>query len=193
MKRKHKTYSRPRRPFDKARIDEEGIIKKEYGLKNKKEIWKADAKIKSMREKAKKLIKSPTEEQQKLFNQLKKIGLNINSIADILALNIRDYLERRLQTVLVRKKLVKTVKEARQLISHKKVLVDNQVVDKPSYVVSVDLEEKITVKKGKLKKVVKKEEEIVSDVPDQEKAEDSKNEEETQKEVMEVAAEIPAN
>ena len=34
MKRKHKTYSKPKRPFDKARIDEEAIIKKDYGLKN---------------------------------------------------------------------------------------------------------------------------------------------------------------
>ena len=47
MKRKHKTYSKPKRPFDKARIDEEAEIKKEFGLKNKKEIWKADAKINS--------------------------------------------------------------------------------------------------------------------------------------------------
>ena len=56
MKRKHKKYSRPKRPFDKARIEEEKAIVKEFGLKNKKEVWKADAKVKSMREKAKKLI-----------------------------------------------------------------------------------------------------------------------------------------
>jgi len=28
MKRKHKTYSKPKRPFDKVRIDEEAEIKK---------------------------------------------------------------------------------------------------------------------------------------------------------------------
>ena len=56
MKRKHKIYSRPKRPFDKTRIEEEGKIKEEFGLKNKKEIWKADARIKEIREKAKKLI-----------------------------------------------------------------------------------------------------------------------------------------
>ena len=39
MKRKHKLYSRPKRPFDKQRIDEEAKIKEEFGLKNKKEIW----------------------------------------------------------------------------------------------------------------------------------------------------------
>ena len=72
MKRKHKTYSRPKRPFNKERIEEEAIIKKEFGLKNKKEIWKAEAKIKSIREKAKKLISSKPEEQKALFDRLKK-------------------------------------------------------------------------------------------------------------------------
>ncbi len=153
MKRKHKTYSRPKRPFDKARIEEEGKIKKDFGLKNKKEIWKADAKIKSMREKAKKLIKASPEKQQALFDQLQKIGLNVNSISDILALDIRDYLERRLQTIAVRKKLANTMKSARQMITHRKVLVNEKVTDKPSYIVPVKLENKITIKaKKKVKK-----------------------------------------
>jgi ribosomal protein S4 len=73
MKRKHKTYSRPKRPFDKPRIEEEAGIVKEFGLKNKREIWKAEAKIKSIREKAKKLISSKPEEQHALFEKLNKI------------------------------------------------------------------------------------------------------------------------
>ena len=72
MKRKHKLYSKPKRPFDKARIDEEAEVKKEFGLKNKKEIWKADSKIKSIREKAKKLIGADEKEQKALFDRLKK-------------------------------------------------------------------------------------------------------------------------
>ncbi len=75
MKRKHKKYSRPKRPFDKTRIVEEEKIKKEFGLKNKKEIWKSDSEIKSIREKAKKLISSDVENQQALYERLKKKGL----------------------------------------------------------------------------------------------------------------------
>ncbi len=153
MKRKHKKYSKPKRPFDKARIDEEKIIVKEYGLKNKKEIWKAEARIKLMRSKAKKLIGKSEEEQKVLFDRLNKMGMNVNSIADILALDKRNFLDRRLQTVLVKKELVKTMKEARQLISHKKVLVNGSVVGSPSYVVSVEMENKIKVKPKKPKKV----------------------------------------
>ncbi|MBT4258058.1 30S ribosomal protein S4 [archaeon] len=147
MKRKHKIYSRPKRPFDKTRIDEEAVIKKEFGLKNKKEIWKADAKIKSAREKAKKLISAKPEEQKELFDRLKKIGLEVNSIADILGLDKRDYLKRRLQTVVFEKKFANTISSSRQLIVHKKVLVNGEAINSPSYIVPVELENKISLKK----------------------------------------------
>jgi len=72
MKRKHKSYSKPKRPFEKSRIEEEAKIKEKFGLKNKKEIWKAEARIKSIREKAKNLIGSEAKEQEALFKRLKK-------------------------------------------------------------------------------------------------------------------------
>ncbi len=156
MKRKHKQYSRPKRPFDKTRIDEEAEIKKEYGLKNKTEIWKADAKIRSIREKAKKLIPASKEKQQELFDRLKKIGLNVNSIGEVLSLDKKDYLNRRLQTILVKKEFASTAKSARQLITHKKVLIDRKIVDSPSYLVPIKVENKISLKK-KIKKEKPKE------------------------------------
>jgi len=146
MKRKHKSYSRPKRPFDKNRIEEEAKIKKEFGLKNKKEIWKAETKIKSIREKAKKLISAEPEKQKALFDRLKKIGLEVNSIADVLSLDKKDFLNRRLQTMVFNKKLATTPKGARQLITHKKILVDGKIVNIPSYIVSVSLENKISLK-----------------------------------------------
>jgi small subunit ribosomal protein S4 len=151
MKRKHKNYSRPKRPFDKIRIDEEAEIKREFGLKNKKEIWKADAKVKLIRERAKKLITHDEQEKQTFFEKLKKMGLNVNSIADVLSLDKRDYLNRRLQTVVFKNKLVTTIKTARQMITHKKVLVDGKSINVPSYIVPVELENKIKLKISKNK------------------------------------------
>ncbi len=151
MKRKHKQYSRPKRPFDKKRFEEEAEIKKEFGLKNKKEIWKSDAKIKSIREKAKKLISSNEEEQKKLFEKLQKIGLKVNSIADALGLEKKDYLKRRLQTMVFEKKLTPTINTARQKITHKKVLVNGKIIDSPSYIVPVLLENKISLVEKKKK------------------------------------------
>ena len=159
MKRKHKIYSRPKRPFDKARIEEEGGIVKEFGLKNKREIWKAEAKIKTIREKAKKLISAKPEEQQILFNKLNKMGLKVDSISSVLSLDKKDYLRRRLQTIVVTKKLASTPKQARQLIVHRKVFIDGAAVDIPSYIVPVGLENKITLKEKKTKKKEKKAEE----------------------------------
>lgn len=146
MKRKHKRHSRPKKLFDKARIGEEKNIVEEFGLKNKKEIWKVEAKIKVIREKAKKLIKSPHEEQKKLFNQLKKIGLNVDSIADVLVLDKKNYLERRLQTIVAKRKIAPTIKSARQMIVHKKISVAGKTVDRPSYIVSVEEENKIAAR-----------------------------------------------
>lgn len=160
MKRKHKLFSRPRRPFDKARIEEEAKITEDFGLKNKREIWKADARIKEMREKAKNLISADQSEQKKLFDKLKKSGFNVNSIGDVLSLDKTNYLKRRLQTVIVDKKLASTLKGARQLITHRKILVGGKAIDSPSYIVPIDLEDKITIKiKKKAPKKEKKENE----------------------------------
>jgi len=169
MKRKHKTYSKPKRPFDKVRIQEEAEIKKEFGLKNKREIWKADAKIKSIREKAKKLISSDESEKIKFFNRLKKMGFKVNSISDVLSLDKKDYMKRRLQTILVSRGMARSMKSARQLITHKKVLIGENSVNSPSYIVPVELENKITIKPTKMKeKKIKEEaaEEAVLEVAD---------------------------
>lgn len=146
MKRKHKLFSRPKKPFDKKRIEEEAEIKKEFGLKNKKEIWKAEAKIALMRKKAKDLISSDEKKQKALIERLNKVGLNVKSISDILGLNKIDYLNRRLQTILFKNKLANTPKHARQLIVHKKVLIDDKVVSIPSYIISKEFENKIKIK-----------------------------------------------
>jgi len=149
MQKKHKRYSKPKRPFDKERILEEGEIKKEFGLKNKKEIWKSESEIKVIRERAKKLISSSEREQQEFFNRLKKRGFNVNTISDVLSLDKEDYLKRRLQTIVVTRKIAPTQKSARQLITHKKIMVNGEVVDSPSYIVPVSLEGKISLKQKK--------------------------------------------
>ena len=146
MKRKHKSYSKPKRPFSKERIVEENEIRKEFGLKNKQEIWKAESAVKGMKERAKKLISASESEQKKLFEKLGKIGIKVNSIADVLALDKKDYMKRRLQSVLLSKKKARTIKGARQLITHKKVLVDGNAVNSPSYIVPIELEDKITLR-----------------------------------------------
>ena len=143
MKRQRKKYSRPRKPFDKIRIDEENILKEKYGLKNKKEIWKADAAIGRIRNLAKQLITKSEEEQKEFVERLQKKGFQIESIADALALDKEDWLKRRLQTIVHNKKLTTTPKQARQFVVHKHVVVGKRIINIPSYQVSLKEESNI--------------------------------------------------
>lgn len=146
IKRKRKLYARPRKLFNSERINAENVIKNEYGLKNKREIWKAKSIVSTFRRRAKNLISSSAEEQQAFFNKMNKLGFNITSISDALALTEKDLLNRRLQTIVHKKGLAATVKQARQLIVHKNVLVDDAAVSAPSFWVTKELEEKIILK-----------------------------------------------
>ncbi|MFZ1970823.1 MAG: 30S ribosomal protein S4 [Candidatus Nanoarchaeia archaeon] len=146
MKRKHKLYSRPKKPYDKKRFEEEAIIVERFGLKNKREIWKVQAKVDAIREKAKNLITASGEDKEAFFKRLRKIGLSVDSIADVLSLTKEDYMDRRLQTVVFKKKLAPTIKSARQFITHKKISVNGGLVNSPAYIVPVELENKISLK-----------------------------------------------
>jgi len=152
MIRKHKIYSRPRKLYDKTRIEEENSLVTRYGLKNKKEIWKASSAIDKIRRQAKILIVASSSEQEKLIKKLNNLGFKVNKIADILALNKEDWLKRRLQSVIAEKKFAKTPKAARQLIVHKHIAINGNIVNIPSKMVDVEEEDKIEIAKLKSKK-----------------------------------------
>ncbi len=160
MIRKKKLYSKPRRPFDKQRIENENILVERYGLKNKREIWKADAAISRMRNLAKRLITAGEEKKKEFIKKLQKKGYKVNSIADVLSLNKEDLLKRRLQTMVYLKKLARCPKQARQFIVHRHISIGEQIINIPSYNVDLDEEDKIkldlALKEKKLKKTIEK-------------------------------------
>ena len=139
-KRNRKKYSKPRKAFDKSRIDEENNLRDQYGLKSKREIWKAESAIARIRNLAKQLITKSDEEKNKFVERLQKKGFNVNSIADALALDKEDWLKRILQTIVFSKKLSYTPKQARQLIVHKHISIGDQIVNIQSYMVSLEEE-----------------------------------------------------
>ena len=179
--RKRKKYSRPRRPFDKIRIEEENVLREKYGLKNKKEIWKADSAIGRIRNLAKHLITKSEEEKKAFIEKLQKKGFKVESISDALALDKESLLKRRLQPIVFSKKLSNTPKQARQLITHKHVSIGNKIVNIPSYQVDLDEEGQVQLnialkikeeKKSKFEKI--KEEILEEDVFIKEDAEEGK-------------------
>ena len=165
-KRRKKTYEGPRRPWVMQRIKEEKELAEKYGLKNKREIWKAASFIKGYRREARKILaeiagRKPTEhilkKKEEILTSLKRRGILKEGVVeaenevesagsrleDVLALSMEDVLERRLQTQVYKKSLSNSLKHARQLIVHGHIAVDNRRVTIPSYIVSVEEERKI--------------------------------------------------
>lgn len=172
MIRKKKQHIKPRQIFEAERIKEENVLKERFGLRSKREIWKTLAKVNYFRRRAKELAKSSLEEQAIFFGKLRALGLSVDSIADVLDLNVENLLERRLPTVVVKKGLAHSLLDARQMVVHKRVRLNGKVMDSPSYIVPVAKENLITIKKKerKAKPVV----ESTSDIQTEEQKEESK-------------------
>jgi len=145
VRKQHKRYSTPRRLFEKARIEEENLLLKNYGLKNKREVWKADFAVSKLRNLAKSFITASQEEQKKFIDRQVEKGLVKKGaqIDDILALTKEAILDRRLQTIVLKKGIAKTPKSARQLITHRHVMINSEKVTVPSYFVNLSDEGKI--------------------------------------------------
>lgn len=156
MKRQRKKYQTPTRPWDKERIETEKVLLKNYGLKSKREIWKTQATLRKYRRLARELVaRQDITKEKTLVARLTKFGLVTKdaSLDAILGLTIEDFLNRRLQTVLFKKGLANTPKQARQFITHRQVMIDNRKIKFPSYMVPVDEESKLIVKVSPVKKL----------------------------------------
>ena len=150
-RKQRKKYQGPRHPWQETRLKEEASLVKEFGLKNKKEVHKAVSEVKRLSSYAKRLIRSVNPEQAKreteqFLTRLKKDGIlkADGVLGDVLALSPREILSRRLQSVVHKKGYSLTPKQARQFIVHGHVCVDGQRVSVPSYVVSLEAEEKVS-------------------------------------------------
>ena len=148
-KKPRKKYDTPPHPWDAQRIKEEKKLVKKYGLKNKKEIWKAETMVRRYRREARKLFGMPEEhakvESKQLMKHLWKLGLldKDAELRDILDLTVEDVLRRRLQTMVYEKGLARTIKQARQMIVHGYIAIDGTRVRSPGHIVKREEDDKI--------------------------------------------------
>ncbi|ORY04334.1 S-9 protein [Basidiobolus meristosporus CBS 931.73] len=147
-----KTYKVPRRPFEKERIDQELKIIGEYGLRNKREIWRIGYTLSNIRRAARELLTLDPKDTRRLFEgnalirRLIRIGVLDESKAKldyVLGLKVEDFLERRLQTQVFKLGLAKSIHHARVLIKQRHIRVGKQVVDIPSFVVRLESQKHI--------------------------------------------------
>jgi len=148
-KKQRKKYATPRFPWRTDVLQEELKLLGQYGLRNKHELWRHETTLSKFRGIARSLIGKTSEERKKmeeeLLTRLKKLGALPETavLDDVLDLTIEDLLERRLQTIVFRKGLAKTIHQARQLITHGHVTIRKQRVTVPSYLVAREEENQI--------------------------------------------------
>jgi small subunit ribosomal protein S4 len=148
-KRQRKSYATPRHPWRSDQLEVELRLLGEYGLRNKRELWRYKTALSEVRAIARSLLgRSEAERsrvQQEYLAKLSRIGVLSESatIDEVLDLDIRDLLERRLQTMVFKRGLAKTLFQARQLVSHGHISIAGKIVSIPGYVVSREEEQKI--------------------------------------------------
>ncbi|KAJ8037098.1 40S ribosomal protein S9 [Holothuria leucospilota] len=147
-----KVYTTPRRPFEKERLDQELKLIGEYGLKNKREVWRVKYTLAKIRKAARELLTLEEKDSKRLFEgnallrRLVRIGVldeGKMKLDYVLGLQVEHFLERRLQTQVFKLGLAKSIHHARVLIRQRHIRVRKQVVNIPSFVVRLDSQKHI--------------------------------------------------
>src|SRR3989338_8327022 len=127
-RKKRKQYETPRKQWDKRLLEAERKLANTYGLVNKREIRRPMTWLKYKRNQAKRM-----QRQQELISGLTKIGMisGESTLDDVLGLKIEGILEKRLQTMVFRKGLANSVKQARQFITHGHIAINGKRVSSP--------------------------------------------------------------
>ena len=149
-KKQSKKYKPPLRIWEKTRIDRDIMLRKKYGFKNKKELWKVESKLRNIRKRARDLVglkalNTGKGGEREFIKKLSSLGLvkEDATVDDVLDLKLEDLLSRRLQTLVLNKGMARSIREARQMITHRHIGVNGKLVDTPSYIVKKSEEEKI--------------------------------------------------
>ncbi len=149
-----KSYDTPSHPWQGERIKAEAETVSMYGLKNKRELWKAQTILRNLRKQSKNLqarVRVNDEQARLEANLLLKkcarmglLPMEGATLDDVLGLNAQMLLDRRFQTIVYRKGLATTAKQARQFIIHGHVAIEGRKVNIPGYLVKRGEEDKIT-------------------------------------------------
>ena len=144
-----KAWRKPKRPLNYELKMEELQTLGTFGLRTKRELWKAHTELSRVRQQARSLLaltqKIRDEKEPILLKSLARIGLipSDATLDDVLNLKPTDLLARRLQTIVSNKLGFKTPYQARQAVIHGHIMVGDRKIDIPSYTVTVDEEDSV--------------------------------------------------
>ncbi|MGC8572170.1 MAG: 30S ribosomal protein S4 [Candidatus Micrarchaeia archaeon] len=149
-RRNRKKYEKPKNMWDLERIKEDNSLKDKYGLKNMRELWMIQTEVSKLRNTVRKLLSGSEPKSDKIkadiITKLSKYGIVSGdaTLDTLLDLKVDSFLDRRLQTIVFKKGLAKTIKQARQLIVHGYIAIDGKRVTIPSYRVPLSEEQLIS-------------------------------------------------
>ncbi len=149
-----KNWRKPKRPLNYDLKVEELKTLGDFGLRTKRELWKTHTELSRLRKQARALLALRQEERQErepiLLSSLARIGLiqAESTLDDVLNLQVTDLLQRRLQTIIVKRMGFKTAYQARQAVVHGHISIGDRVIDIPSYIVTVAEEDGIGLTPG---------------------------------------------
>jgi small subunit ribosomal protein S4 len=148
-----RTYDTPKHPWEATRMEEERKLLDKYGLKNKRELWKAQSILRRIRGQARELqarlrtgesqAQRETEQLLARLARLGVLGVGTPSLDDVLALTTEDILRRRFETVVYGHQLAPTAESARKWIVHGHFSIGDHRVTRPGYLVRTDEEAQI--------------------------------------------------
>jgi len=144
-----KKFETPKKLWDSQRIEEEQKLLQECGLRSMRELWVMKQELKKIRRTSRKLLslgESGKLKAKEMLDKVVRLGIAKpqTKLEDMLALEIRDVLERRLETRVLKKGLAKSMRQARQLITHGFISVIGQKVSAPSYLVPMSEDDSIS-------------------------------------------------
>ena len=147
-----KVWKKPKRPLNYDLMMDELKILGTFGLKTKRELWKTQTELSRVRFQARSILALRQNEREAkepiLMQSLSRIGLveQSSTLDDVLNLQVNDLLLRRLQTIVHKKLNFKTPYQARQAIVHGHVMIEDNIITIPSYIVKTEEESKIHLK-----------------------------------------------
>jgi small subunit ribosomal protein S4 len=148
-KKQRKKFDTPRFPWQIDALEAELKLLGQYGLRNKREIWRHKTLLSKYRGIGRSLLGMSAGERKiqenQLLNRLHRLGILPDAAAldDVLDLTLEDILGRRLQTLVFQRGLAQSIQQARQLVTHGHIAIEGRRVSSPSYLVLKDEEEKI--------------------------------------------------
>ncbi|VVB77310.1 30S ribosomal protein S4 [uncultured archaeon] len=146
-KKIRKKYATPSLMWDTIRLQREHSLRENYGLKNLRELWILASELRRVRKNVRDVLAGRTDEQvgKDMIARLSRYNVvkGDAKLDDILVVNVESFLERRLQTVVFRKGMAKSMKQARQLVSHGIISINGRRVTSPGHLVLASEEDSI--------------------------------------------------